>query len=174
MFSTPEFWVFIAFVLLIVGAGKRVFTLLTKSLDEHSQKVAHQLKDAQRLHDEALSLLNTYKKKHQEATEQAAKIISFSESEALSFKKSSEEEFEKFLIQKEKTFSERMAIEMEEAKSKLRKQAADEALVIVENLLSKEKKERTKLTDASLKEIALLTPRPQQRKKLSKFHEKNH
>ena len=168
MFSTAEFWVFIAFVLLIGAVGKRALAFLTQTLDAHSQKVTHQLTEAQRLHDEALSLLNTYKKKHQEATEQAANIISFSESEALEFKKTSQHEFEKFLAQKEKAVFERIAIETEETKSKLRKQAADEALTIVERLLSKEKKERKKLTEASLKEISALTLAPQPFKKLSK------
>lgn len=165
MLATPEFWVFIAFVLLLVGVGKKGLTFLTRALDEHSQKIAQQLAEAQRLHDEALSLLNTYKKKSQEATEQAAKIISFAEKEALEFKKLSQHEFEKFLAQKEKAIAERIAIETEETKSMLRKQAADEAMKIVENLLSKEQKETKKLTKTALKEIEALALTPQPSKK---------
>lgn len=154
MFSTPEFWVFVAFILFLLGVGKRAFTSVMQSLDEHSQKVAHQLEEAHRLHDEALSLLNSYKKKHAKAIEQAQKIISYAEAEALEFKKSSEEEFEKFMANKEKALLERMAIEKEEAKSKLRQQVVDEAFTIVEKLLSTETKEKKKLTEASLKEMS--------------------
>jgi len=159
-YATPEFWVFIAFILFLGAVGKRAFIFLTQSLDEHSRKIAHQLEEAQRLHDEALSLLNSYKKKHEEATEQAAKIVSYAEAEALEFKKSSEEEFEKFMVSKEKALAERMAIEKEEAKSKLRQQAVDEAFTIIEKLLSKELKEKKKLTEASLKEISELVQKP--------------
>jgi F-type H+-transporting ATPase subunit b len=157
MFSTPEFWVFIAFVLLLAGIGKRALMFFTRSLDDHSQKVAHQLTEAQRLHDEAFSLLKTYKKKHAEALDQAAQMMAFAETEALEFKKSSEEKFKKFLAQKEKTLLERMTIETEETKLKLQKQTADEALKIVEQVLAKDSKERQKLTKAALKEISALS-----------------
>ncbi len=160
MFSTPEFWVFIAFILFLGAVGKRAFAFLTQSLDEYSRKVAHQLEEAERLHDEALSLLNSYKKKHTEAIEQAAKFITYAEAEASEFKKSREHEFEKFMVDKEKAFLERMAIEKEEAKNKLRQQAVDEAFTIVEKLLSKESKEKKKLTEASLKEISGLVRKP--------------
>jgi F-type H+-transporting ATPase subunit b len=159
-YATPEFWVFIAFILFLGAVGKRAFAFLTQSLDEYSRKVAHQLEEAERLHDEALSLLNSYKKKHTEAIEQAAKIITYAETEALEFKKSSEHEFEKFMADKEKAFLERMTIEKEEAKNKLRQQAVDEAFTIVEKLLSKESKEKKKLTEASLKEISGLARKP--------------
>lgn len=156
MFSTPEFWVFIAFVLLLGGLGKRGFSFATQTLDEHRKRVIHQLNEAQRLHDEALSLLNAYKKKHEEALEQAAKIISYAEKEAQELKKSSEQELELFIHQKEKALLERIALEKEETKAKLRQQAVDEALKIVEHYLSTEKKERDKLTMTSLKEIPTL------------------
>ena len=79
MFSTAEFWVLIAFLLLLGGIGKRAFASLTKTLDDHRQKIADQVEEAQRLHDEALSLLNSYKKKSQEAKEQAEKLLAFAE-----------------------------------------------------------------------------------------------
>ncbi len=156
MFSTPEFWVFIAFVLLLGGLGKRGFSFATQTLDEHRKRVIHQLNEAQRLHDEALSLLNVYKKKHEDALEQAAKIISYAEKEAQELKKSSQQELELFIHQKEKALLERIALEKEETKTKLRQQAVDEALKIVERHLLTEKKERDKLTMASLKEIPTL------------------
>lgn len=156
MFSTPEFWVFIAFVLFIGFFGKRGALFLVQLLEQHRQKITQQLDEAQRLHDEALSLLNSYKKKHEDALEQASNIMSLAKKEALAFQKSSEEEFQKLLAQKEKALLERIALETEETKSKLRDQAADEAFAIVEDLLSKNLKERKKLTAASLKEISTL------------------
>jgi F-type H+-transporting ATPase subunit b len=160
MFMTPDFWVFIAFVLFIGGIGKKALSFLKKSLDEHSNKVAHQLEEAQRLHDEALKLLNSYKIKHQEAIEQANKIIAFAESEALEFKKTSEQAFEKLVLQKESALRERLAIENEEAKAKLQKQAVDEAFAIVERVLLKEQKLKENLTKSSLKKISTLAIKP--------------
>lgn len=157
---TPDFWVFIAFVLFIGGIGKKALSFLKQSLDEHSYKVAHQLEEAQRLHDEALKLLNSYKIKHKDAIEQANKIIAFAESEALEFKKTSEQAFEKLVLQKESALRERLAIENEEAKTKLQKQAVDEAFAIVERILLKEQKLKENLTKSSLKKISTLTIKP--------------
>jgi len=156
MLSTPDFWVFVAFVLFLGFFGKRGLVFLIKLLDEHRQKITHQLDEAQRLHDEALSLLNSYKRKHEETLTQAKEIMASAERDALALKKSSEHEFEKLLAHKEKALLERIAIETEETKSKLRAQAADEALALVEDFLSKNPEERKELTKASLKEIATL------------------
>jgi len=156
MFSTPEFWVFISFILFIGLFGKRGLAFVSQMLQEHRQKVTQQLEEAQRLHDEALSLLNSYQKKHEEALEHAEKMIAFAEKEAEVFKKTSEEDFKKLLAQKEKALLERIALETAETKAKLRKQAADEAFIIVENLLSKDSKERQKLTKAALKDMTAI------------------
>lgn len=153
MFSTPEFWVFVAFALFLAFFGKRGLVFLTHFLDEHRQKIARQLDEAQRLHDEALSLLNTYKRKHEEALEQANNIMALAEKEALEFRKSSEQGFEKLFAQKEKALLERIALETEKTKTKLKNQAADEAFAIVERTLSRDPKQQKKLTRVALKEI---------------------
>lgn len=157
MLSTPDFWVFIAFIIFLAAFGKRAFVSLTQALDNHRQKITEQLDEAQRLHDEALSLLNAYKKKHEEALEQAEKILSFAESEALEFKKMSLQEFETFIENKEKALLERITVEKEETKSKLRQQVLEEALVLVETLIAKDPKVRKKLTEDSLREITKLS-----------------
>lgn len=160
MFSTPEFWVCISFFLFLGVAGKKAYYFLTATLDEHRRKITQQLEEAQRLHDEALSLLASYKQKHEDAIEQAERIISFAEAEAQEFKNASEQEFEKFVIQKEKLLLERIANEKEEALSKLKVQVADEALKIVERVILKETKEKKKLTTAALKEIMHVSLNP--------------
>jgi F0F1-type ATP synthase membrane subunit b/b' len=137
-----------------LGVGEERFSFATQTLDEHRN--GHPSTDEARLHDEALSLLNVYKKKHEDALEQAAKIISYAEKEAQELKKSSQQELELFIHQKEKALLERIALEKEETKTKFRQQVVDEALKIVERHLLTEKKERDKLTMASLKEIPTL------------------
>lgn len=154
MFSTPEFWVFIAFLLFLCIVGKKAYHFLAESLDAHSRKVAQQLEEAQRLHDEALSLLNSYKEKHKEAALQAEKIISFARAEAQELKKTHEHEFEKFMAQKEKSLLERIANDKEEAKSKIKTQIMNEALKIVKHVLSTKEEEKKKLTHAALQDVA--------------------
>jgi F-type H+-transporting ATPase subunit b len=157
MFSTAEFWVLIAFFLLLLSIGKRAFSYLTTILDTHSQKVATQLEEAERLYGEALSLLNSYKKKHAEAIEQVENILSFAEKEADEIKKTGEQAYARFVHHKETAMSDRLGIEKEEALAKLRREAVAEALALVEHVLSANKKEREKLTETSLKKIEELS-----------------
>lgn len=157
MFTSPEFWVFVAFIIFLGLFGKRAFLFLIQILDDHRDKVAQQLNEAQRLHDEAQSLLESYQKKHDEAVEQSKKIIAFAEAEANAFKIANQTEFERFMTSKEKTLLERIAVEKEEVISHLREQALDEAIALVENLFAKDSKERSQLTEDSLKEISKLS-----------------
>lgn len=156
MFSTPEFWVFISFLLFLGIFGKKGLSYLTQMLNNHREKITRQLEEAQHLHDEALSLLNSYKKKHDEALLHAEKIISEAESEALEFKKSSFQELDKLLAEKEKSILERIAIEKAEAKTNLKNQIVEEAIQIVEKTLQKEKKSQKEITKNALKKMSKL------------------
>lgn len=153
MFKTPEFWVLIAFVLFLFVFGKKIWTFLTQSLDEHRNKISRQLEEAERLQEEALSLLEAYKQKHEEALKQAAEIIAFAEEEALALKKEKEREFDHFMQQREKALLERMENEKEEIKAAFRKQILEEAIAHVERFLATQKDEKKKLTENALKEI---------------------
>ncbi len=163
MFTTPEFWVFIAFLCFLGIFGKKAYGFMIHALDDHRDKVAHQLEEAQRLQAEAENLLASYKMKHKDAVEQSKKIIAFAEAEATEFKKASQVEFERFMASKEKTLLERMAVEKEETIAHLRAQALDEAIGLVEKFLAKNPKEKKKRTDASLKEISQLSLKPQKK-----------
>ena len=153
MFKTPEFWVLIAFMFFLLAFGKKIWAFLTQSLDEHRDKISHKLEEAERLHDEALNLLEAYKKKHEETLRQAAEIVAFAEEEALALKKEKEQEFDHFMKQREKALMERIENEKEEMKSAFRKQILGEAIAHVERFLETEKDEKKKLTENALKEI---------------------
>jgi len=153
IFSTPEFWILVSFILLLIALGRRVFSYLIQHLDEHSKDIALQLTEARRVHDEALSLLGFYQNKHDKAVEQVEKILLFAENESLEFKKTSEQELQHFIDQKEKEFLQRLSLEKKEVMTKLRQEAVDEALTIVEQVLSKDHRERKKITDEALMEI---------------------
>ncbi|MBX9621172.1 MAG: hypothetical protein K2X28_03945 [Alphaproteobacteria bacterium] len=153
MFKTPEFWVLIAFVLFLLAFGKKIWAFLTQSLDEHRNKISRQLEEAERLHDEALSLLKAYKQKHEEVLKQTAEIIAFAEEEALTLKKEKEREFDHFMKQREKALLQRMENEKEETKAAFRQQILEEAIAHVESFLEAQKGEKKKLTEDALKEI---------------------
>lgn len=158
MFQTPEFWVLIAFILLLVFLGKRATKELITIIDDRTHHIEKQLSEAQRLHDEALSLLQTYQVKHEAAMQQAIDIVSRAESDAVDLKRSVEDELKETISQKEKSTHERIRIAQETAKNQLKEKVVEEALSFVEVVLNAElqKKGVKSATKSTLEEIANL------------------
>src|SRR6266404_5385003 len=76
MFAEPEFWVAVAFIILIgafayLGVHRTVLT----ALDHRRDRIKAELDDARRLKDEAATLLAEYKARHAKAEAEAQEII---------------------------------------------------------------------------------------------------
>src|SRR6266508_2177751 len=76
MFTEPETWVAIAFVILMVlfaylGIHKTVLT----ALDHRAERIRAELDDARRLKEEAAKLLGEYKTRRASAAREAASTI---------------------------------------------------------------------------------------------------
>src|ERR1700709_1047313 len=83
MLYEPEFWVAVAFVILMgvfvyFGIHRTVLT----TLDHRSERIKAELDDARRLKDEAAKLLAEYKARHASAERAAQDIITNAQGEA--------------------------------------------------------------------------------------------
>ena len=83
MFAEPEFWVAVAFVILMavfayIGVHRTVLT----ALDHRADRIKAELDDARRLKDEAAKLLTEYKTRRASAEREAEEIISGARAEA--------------------------------------------------------------------------------------------
>lgn len=74
-FSSPQFWVSSAFVVLVVLAYKKVTKLLAGFLDSHATKIKEELETASRLRIEAEETLALYKQKQAEFAKEAEVIL---------------------------------------------------------------------------------------------------
>ena len=152
--SSPELWVLVAFVLFVGLGGRRIYLYITRFVDAYIQQVANQLEEVTRLHDEALSLLETYKAKHENAFTQVEEILAFAEKEVEHFKASSEQTYLEFKEQKEKMFQERIDLDKKEILSKLRSETIAEAIKIIEKTLAADVQMLNKLTNEAIEEIS--------------------
>src|ERR1700676_2322469 len=76
MFSEPEFWVAVAFVILMgVFAYFGIHRTVLTTLDHRSDRIKAELDDARRLKDEAAKVLAEYKSRHASAEREAQDII---------------------------------------------------------------------------------------------------
>ena len=71
----PEFWVAVAFVLLMVLAAKPIALKVGAALDERSEAIRKQIDEARRLRDEAQELLASYQRKQHEAVREVDAIV---------------------------------------------------------------------------------------------------
>src|SRR5206468_4389100 len=83
MFTQPETWVAIAFVILLalfayLGIHKTVLT----ALDHRAQRIRAELDDAKRLREEAAKLLGEYQARRASAEREAGEIIANAKAEA--------------------------------------------------------------------------------------------
>ena len=83
-------WVAVGFVVFVALAWRKVSTALTSMLDERSEKIAAELKEASSLRDEALAELQNYQRLHREAAEEVKATIKSAEASAARIRETAE------------------------------------------------------------------------------------
>ncbi len=83
-------WVAVGFVAFVALVWRRVGGALGGMLDERSEKISRELKEAAALRDEALEELRTYRRLHREAEEEAKTILRSAEATAQHIRETAE------------------------------------------------------------------------------------
>ena len=137
MFSQPEFWVAVAFVILMavfayVGVHRTVLT----ALDHRSERIKAELDDASRLKDEAAKLLAEYKARHAKAEAEAQEIIASAKAEAERIASEAKAKMEDFVVRRTKTAEGKIALAEAQALADVRAAAANAAVTAASTILS--------------------------------------
>ena len=138
MFTQPETWVAIAFVILFVlfaylGIHKTVLT----ALDHRSERIKAELDDAKRLKEEAAKLLGEYKTRRASAEREAEEIISNAKAEAERIAVEAKAKMEDFVARRTKTAESKIALAEAQALADVRAAAANAAVEAASTILSK-------------------------------------
>ena len=138
MFSEPETWVAIAFVILMgVFAYVGVHRTVLKALDNRSERIKAELDEARRLKDEAAKLLAEYKARHAKAEAEAQDIIASARAEAERIAVEAKAKMEDFVARRTKTAESKIALAEAQAVADVRAAAADAAVQTASTILSK-------------------------------------
>ena len=137
MFTQPETWVAIAFVILMVlfaylGIHKTVLT----ALDHRSERIKAELDDAKRLKDEAAKLLGEYKTRRASAEREAEEIIANAKSEAERIATEAKAKMEDFVARRTKTAEGKIALAEAQALADVRAAAANAAVEAASTIMS--------------------------------------
>ncbi|MCG8512482.1 MAG: F0F1 ATP synthase subunit B [Rhodospirillales bacterium] len=137
--ETPEFWVAVAFVILIALVGRTVMRAINTGLDSRAENIRTRVDEAERLKDEAKELLASYQSKKEKAATEAEEIVLRAREEAKRLSKKAAEDLERSLQRREQLAMERIAQAEASAVDEVRNVAIDVALeatrrVLTENL----------------------------------------
>ena len=137
MFTEPEFWVAVAFVILMgVFAYFGIHRTVLKTLDHRSERIKAELDDAGRLKDEAAKLLAEYKARHASAEREAQDIVASAKAEAERIAAEARTKMEDFVVRRTKTAESKIALAEAQALADVRAAAAEAAVTAASTILS--------------------------------------
>ena len=137
MFAEPEFWVAVAFVILIgVFVYFGIHRMVLTTLDHRSDRIRAELDDARRLKDEAAKLLAEYKARHATAEREAEDIIASAKAEAERIASEAKTKMEDFVARRTKTAESKIALAEAQALADVRAAAANAAVTAASAILS--------------------------------------
>ena len=138
-----EFWVAVAFVIFIGVLGYfRVHKLLLKSIDDRRERIKAEFDEARRLKAEAESLLDTYRRKQQEAEQEAQAIVAGARTEAERLAAEAEAKIEEFVVRRTKMAENKIAQAEAQALADVRSAAAEVAVAAAKTILTRTVKEK--------------------------------
>src|SRR3984957_9340903 len=138
MFSEPEFWVAVAFVVLMgLFAYLGVHKTVLATLDHRSARIKAELDDARRLKDEPPKVLAEYKARRASAEREAEEIIAAAKAEAERIATEAKAKLEDFVARRTKTAESKIALAEAQALADVRAAAADAAILAASTILSK-------------------------------------
>jgi F-type H+-transporting ATPase subunit b len=136
MFAEPEFWVAVAFVILLgVFAYFGIHRTVLTALDHRSDRIKAELDDARRLKDEAAKLLAEYKARHATAEREAEDIIASAKAEAERIASEAKTKMEDFVARRTKTAESKIALAEAQALADVRAAAANAAVTAASAIL---------------------------------------
>lgn len=157
-YENPEFWVAVAFVLVVVVLAKPVARLLNEMLNRRIEAIADRITEAQKLNEDAQKMLAEYEKKYLNAEKEARNILRKSEKEIEFLKEDRLKKLEADMEMKQKEAEQRIKTAQEAAMKEITTLTSEMTIRVLKEVLSKnlDKKAQDRLIEASIEEISKL------------------
>ena len=137
--NDPTFWVLIAFLALMgVLIYLKVPGAIGKQLDSRATQIESDIREAEKLREEAQELLATYERKQKEALKEAEAILQSAREEAKRLGDQGKERLEQALIRREKMATDRIAQVEAQAIDEVRQAAVEIAIAATHELVAAE------------------------------------
>ena len=138
MISTAEFWVAVAFVILVgifIYAG--VPSAVAKALDRRADRIKDELNEARRLKDEAAALVADYRARRATAEREAQDIVAAAKSEAERIAADAKARLEDFVARRTKSAEGKIAQAEAQALADVRSAAAEAVIAAASQIMAR-------------------------------------
>lgn len=136
-----SFWALVGLVLFFaLITYLKVPGMITKGLDARAEKVRNELEEARRLREEAQAVLADFRRKTQNADEEAEAILAQAKAEAERMTAETEEALEEMITRRTAAAESRIAQAEAQALGEVRSRATDIAIAASEALLADQAK----------------------------------
>ncbi len=154
-FTGAEFWVLVAFVLFIALIFWKARGTIAKGLDSRGERIRTELEEAQRLREEAQTLLADYQRKQRDAVQEAEAMLRAAEDEAGRLRERAEADLAASIKRREQQALDRIAHAEANAQAQVRDLAVDIAVAATRQILAEKLDEAkaAELVDAAIKEV---------------------
>jgi len=155
IFADPEFWVAVAFVIVVAGLAWKGTPTITKMLDDRADKIRGELNEAQRLREEAQRTLADYQRKQRDALKEAEQIVALARAEAERAAAQAARDLDAALKRRQALALEKIALEESKALAEVRNTAVDVAIAAVRRIMAEDldSRHKEKLIDDAIAEL---------------------
>jgi len=136
MFSSPEFWVAIAFVIFVAATFRPVSRQIVAALDARGARIGAEIEEAQALREEAQKLLAESKRKHRDAIKESEEILAHAKVEAERLREQAQQDMDAALRRREQSAMDKIAQAEANALRDVRNQAVEVALAATASLIA--------------------------------------
>ncbi len=150
-----EFWVAVAFVILVVAIARPVMRIVAAGLDNRAATIRNQIEEAQRLREEAQELLASYERRQRDAVKEGERLMEQAREEAARIATQSSADLERALKRREQSALDRIAQAEAAAVAEVRAVAIEVAITAAREVISGEMSaaKGNALVDAAIKEL---------------------
>lgn len=127
-YAQPEFWVAMAFVLVVGLAFRPVARAVVTALDARATQIKGKIDEARKLREDAQTLLADYQRRQRDAMQEAASIIAHAEQEAERLKREAAQSLEEAIKRREQQAVDRINQAEQAALAQVRNLAVDIAI----------------------------------------------
>jgi len=156
MFSSPEFWVAVAFVIFVAAAARPLSRQIVAALDARGGRIRDEIEEAQALREEAQKLLADSKRKQRDAIKESEEILAHAKVEAKRLREQAKADLDAALQRREQSAMDKIAQAEANALRDVRDRAVEIALSATAGLIAAnlDDKKHAAIVDQSIRGVA--------------------